>query len=132
MQRELVSFLAKLVLLTTLVAVVFIILRNQISAHYFYHGYAGLLAFFFFITLILHLGYERSFKKGSKYFIRFYMLASGLKLFGFLTILFVFGFLDRENMTAFAVTFLLLYFVYTAFELAISYKKVGAGANTPV
>ena len=34
-----------------------------------------------------------------------------------------FAFLDKEHIKAFAINFLLLYFIYTAFELIISYKK---------
>ena len=57
------------------------------------------------------------------------MLASGLKLFGFLTLIVVYAFIDKEHIVAFAVNFLLLYFVYTAFEVAISFKKFGAQAK---
>ncbi len=110
---------------------VFYSVQEKIPAAYFFSGYVGLLIFFFTVTFLLHLGYEKSFKKGSKEFVRFYMLASGLKLFGFLTILLVFGFIDREQVTAFAIDFLILYFIYTAFELITSFKKFGGKIKLP-
>ena len=131
MQSNLLSFLLKLFLLTLLLGFVFYSVQEKIPTEYFFSGYAGLLVFFFGVTFLLHLGYEKNFKKGSKEFVRFYMLTSGLKLFGFLTILLVFGFIDREHVTTFAVNFLILYFIYTAFELIISFKKFGGKVKLP-
>lgn len=129
MRSDYLSFLLKLVLLTVLMGSALYYMEGKIPERFFYHGYAGLLVFFFCVTLLLHLGYEKSFSKGSKYFVRFFMLAGALKLLGFLSIILAFAFLEREHITGFALNFLVMYFVYSSFELIISYKKFGATAD---
>ncbi len=126
MSSKLLSFTLKLVLLTLITGFTIYLLEERISDRFFYKSYQALLLFFFVITFLLHLGYERTFAKGSKYFIRFYMMASGLKLFAFLTIIMAFAFVNKEHLVAFALNFLLMYFIYTAFEVGISFKKFGA------
>ena len=106
--------------------VIFYLMEGKVPERYFYHLNVRLLLFFFAVTFLLHTGYESTFRKGGKYFVRFFMLASGLKLFTFLTIIMVYAFIDKEHIVAFAVNFLLLYFVFTAFELVVSFKKFGA------
>ena len=126
MKSRLLFFSIKLVSLTLIMYLFFYLFKEKIPARYFYQPYIGLLFFFFAVTFLLHTGYESTFSKGGKYFVRFYMLTSGLKLFAFLTIIIVYSFVDKAHIVAFAINFLLLYFVYTAFELIISYKKFGA------
>lgn len=121
----LLSFTLKLFLLTVVTGGMIYLVEDKIPSQFFYQGYIGLLVFFSAVTFLLHLGYEKSFKKGSKHFVRFYMLASGLKLFGFMTILLMFAFFNREHVAGFALHFLGLYFIYTAFELMVSFKKFG-------
>ena len=129
MQSKLLSFLFKLFLLSIITATLFYFTEEKIPSQFQYQPYPGLLLFFVIVTFLLHTGYENSFKKSSKHFVRFYMLASGLKLFGFMTILILFAFLDKEHIVGFAIHFLALYFIYTAFELIISYKKFGTDAK---
>ena len=129
MLLRLLSFITKLFLLTLAVGIFLYLMQEKIPARFFYEPYKALLLFFFGVTLLLHYGFERSFAKGSKHFIRFYMLASGLKLFAFLTIIMLFAFIDKEHLPAFTMNFLFFYFIYTAFEVATSYTKFGASAK---
>ncbi len=130
MQPKVLSFILKLFLLTVVTGAVIYSFKDKIPAQFVYEPFIGLLAFFFIVTLLLHMGYEKSFAKGNKYFVRFFMMASGIKLFGFMTILLLFAFLNKEHIVGFSIHFLFLYFVYTAFELTISFKKFGANTSS--
>ena len=129
MYSKLLSFTLKLVLVTLITGFSIYLIEEKIPNRFFYQTYKGLLLFFFVVTFLLHLGYERTFAKGSKNFIRFYMMASGLKLFAFLTIIVAFAFVNKEHLVAFALNFLLMYFIYTAFEVVVSFKKFGAATK---
>lgn len=129
MQSTILSFILKLLLLTLAIGAGFYSLQGYASADYLYPDYAALLCFFFGVTLMLHMGYEKHFKKGSKNFVRFYMLASGIKLFSFLTIIIAYAFIDKDHLKSFALNFLILYFIYTTFEIMVSYNKFGSGGD---
>lgn len=123
------SFLVRLISITIVVTLVFFTLEKTSALSLIYKRYQFLILFFFIVTLLLHTGYENSFKKGSKNFVRFYLLVSALKLFLFMIIILAYALADKANVLAFATNFLFLYFIYTAFEIIISYKKFGVNAS---
>lgn len=75
------------------------------------------LGFFVMLTALLHFILVTTSKGDPKKFIRSYMLVTVLKLFASLLVVVIFMLADRAGAKAFAITFMLLYFIYTGFEV---------------
>ena len=87
------------------------------------------LLFAFFIGASL-TGYYYLIRSVGKKFIKFlnsYLLYTVVKLFLFITIMVVYILINRQDAVAFGITFLVLYFCYTIFEVIalVSYSKRG-------
>ena len=81
-----------------------------------------ILFFFIFVTTTVYVILTKATKGDPKKFITTYLMISGLKLFGYLTIILVYGLLNRQSALGFTLFFLLMYFFFTAFE-AITLSK---------
>ncbi len=91
--------------------------KMQFANHYFIH------LFIIFITFLFHLGLLNAGKKSDAAFIRFFMGATGAKLFIFMTIMLIFGLLNKEGAFGFILHFFVYYLFYTAFEVSVVYNK---------
>ena len=79
--------------------------------------------FFVVLTAALHFMLLSSSKGDPKKFIRSYMMVTTLKLFASLITVVIVMLSDRAGAKAFAITFMLLYFIYTAFEVFTLLRK---------
>ena len=84
------------------------------------------LIYFYFavITLLFHYGVVRSTKSRPQVFIRYYMAATTIKLFLHLSIIIIFSFLHREMATRFIITFMIMYLLFTVFEVMAVWLKI--------
>jgi hypothetical protein len=71
--------------------------------------------FFLLSTTLMHVVLVRI--ENPKKFIYYFMGLTGIKLFGYLTIILVYALLKRESALGFTIFFLVMYFLYTGLEV---------------
>lgn len=98
------------------------LIGNVLPAKYFFAQHAFIPALFCVITALYHAGLMRSHAKSPKDSIRYYMGATGLKLFLFLIIILIYAFLHKTEAVAFALCFFFYYIVFTVYEVSVSYR----------
>ena len=125
------KFYLQLFLLTIIAGVAYAVLGPHLPVRFFFVSYPKVLLLFVIVTTLFHIGLQRSFQKGSKAFIRYYMGASGAKLFLFLMMIMIYAFIHKSNAVAFALCFFFFYIFYTVFEVAIAYKQFGSLNTKP-
>lgn len=119
------SFLFKLLLLAAVVTTAYALLGNIVPARFYFVGFYAVAGLFILVTLLFHLGLQKSFEKGSKNFIRYYMGATGLKLLLFLIIILIYAFVNKAGAVGFALCFFFYYFTFTAFEVIVANAQFG-------
>lgn len=119
------SFLIKLGLIAAIAGSLYFALQQVLPADYYFVHFEYLLLLFITVTFLFHLGLQRSFEKGSKHFIRYYMGASGMKMFAFLVIIIIFALLNKKQAVAFTLCFFFFYLFFTVFEAVLSFKEFG-------
>ena len=82
-------------------------------------------ALIIFVAALIHMGLEQAGRKGDKYFVRFYMASSAVKLFAYMFVMVVFAIFNHEQAFGFILHFLMLYLLYTALEVGVYYKRFG-------
>mgnify|MGYP003342702142 CR=1 FL=1 len=79
--------------------------------------------YFIVVTFLFHLGLMRSSEGRPQTFVRFYMASTVMKLMLHLGVILIYAFLHRSDAFHFIATFTMLYFVFTAFEVSVIYRK---------
>lgn len=73
-------------------------------------------AFFIVTTALIHMALMRVVETPKK-FIYYFMGLTGIKMFGYLTVILVVALLKREAALGFTLFFLVMYFLYTGLEV---------------
>lgn len=111
------SFIIKSAVLTLMV----FILGAALYSLFFHSYYFWILPFlpflFFTVTNLVHYYLLKVAVKSPARFTARYMAASFLKMFFYLAVGIGFAFLNKEHAKIFLVNFLLLYIIYTTFEV---------------
>lgn len=77
-----------------------------------------LLLFFIAVTAITHIILLRAAEKSPQKFVMLFMTITGIRLFGYLTVILVYAVIMREAALGFTLLFLILYFLFSAFEVS--------------
>lgn len=104
-----------------LIGIYYFISYSFLNKTYFQNFWI-IVTLFFSISLIYHYGLLKSLKRGDKEMIRYFMLASSLKLFFLLIVVAGYVLLIKTNIKFFVVHFFLCYLIFTSFEVAQSYR----------
>lgn len=111
------NFLIKLSLFSITVAVI-VFCWNHFAPEKFYVEDIWLVfGFFILATSAVHYWMVSAAKKKPGQFVNNFMAVTGIKLFLFMIILLVYCLLNRTNAIPFAIGFLVLYFLFSAFEV---------------
>jgi hypothetical protein len=73
--------------------------------------------YFCLLTFIFHYGIVRTTQSRPQVFIRYFMAATTFKLLMHLGVIVIYSFLHRELATRFIITFLVMYLLFTVFEV---------------
>ena len=84
----------------------------------------GIFIYFAFVTLVFHLAVVASTKSRPQVFVRFFMASTTIRLFLHMGILVIFSFTYRPLAFRFILTFLVVYFVFTIFEVILLSKQI--------
>lgn len=83
-----------------------------------------LFAYFSVITLAFHYGVSRATASRPQVFVHYYMGATTAKLLLNLGIIVGFAMLHREMAVHFIIAFMIMYFVFTVFEVIFIWKTI--------
>ncbi len=117
------SFLIKSTILTLIVFLIGVALYLTILKNYFLPVLPIVVLFFYGVTNLVHAYLLKIARKSGSKFTSHYMAASFLKMFLYLAIAIVLVIIDRGNAKFFIANFVLLYLIYTVFEV-YEYSKV--------
>ena len=106
------SLFSLIIILAGLVIFNYLLTENTLTTFSFV--FACLL--FHVVILIVHYVLLKSSEQRAQNFVRNFIATTFLKLLTYLFILVIFIVLNRENVKAFIITFLILYLSYTVFE----------------
>jgi len=120
MKFNLHIFLRKLLIFTIIIGVAGFGIVQFIPAEYVTPTLPFLLAFFFSVTILVHYTLMQVSKKRTLQFSNYFMLVTFGKLIFFLTIILVYFLLNREDVLPFAISFFILYILFTVFEVVQS------------
>ena len=110
-------------LLFSVVLFVFILLFRYFAPDTIISDYLlWIVPFFYVISVFSHFFIKRKSGNDSKKALAMYMGTSAVKLFLYLAILIVYGFLNREDAAAFFISFFVIYIVYTFIEVMMIIK----------
>lgn len=127
MLRSFKGFFIQLSLFSMLTVVVLFLWQNYASPRF--QTSLGLLIWSFFIatTALIHVVLLKSTENNPKKFITSFMVATALKLFSYLIIILVYALIKREAALGFVMLFLVMYFLYSAFEVVVLLKHFKKG-----
>lgn len=111
------SFLIKSTVLTVIVLLMGTILYSTVFNQFYRPISPAILAFFYILTNLVHAYLLNIAGKSGSRFSAQYMAISFIKMFFYLAIVIVFVIINKEDAKIFLVNFLLLYVVYTIFEV---------------
>jgi len=117
------QFLIKSILLTVTLLIVGWILYSIFFQAYYLKVLPGLVLFFFVVTNLVHAYLLKIAEKSGLRFTSQYTAVSFLKMLLYLVVAVIYILIDKDNIKSFIVAFLILYVVYTVFEI-IEYLKV--------
>lgn len=111
------SFFLQLSIFSLLTLGVLILWNQYASARFQSNLTWAIWAFFVLTTAVIHLFLVGTSEKEPKKFVVNFMLATAIKLFGYLIIILVYALIKREAAMGFTVFFLTMYLLYSGFEV---------------
>lgn len=79
--------------------------------------------YFLVVTVLFHVGLLRSAEARPQVFVRYYIGSTTLKLMFHLAVILVYSLFNKPDAVRFIITFMIFYFVFTAFEVSVVWKK---------
>lgn len=117
------NFITKSTFLTIIVFILGAILYSTLFKTFYLTILPAVVVLFYVVSNLIHTYLLKiSVSSGSR-FTSYYMAVSFIKMFFYLTVAIVYAIINKEDAKIFLVNFLLLYVVYTTFEV-IEFSKV--------
>lgn len=116
-------FFIKLSVFSVVVATVVYLWQQYASIRFQTNLGWALLLFFIFVSALTHIILVKVSQKKPQQFVMYFMTVTGVRLFGYLAIIMVYAVIMREAALGFTLLFLLLYFLFSAFEIATLVKQ---------
>lgn len=128
--RELERFVLFLLCFSLFVSVVLFFFIPALPNKLRFDEWWKIITFFFFTTIIFHYGLLKSTEKRPAAVTIYYLATTTIKLLLYIGIIIGYALLNREKAAGFVLTFFMLYFFYTVFEVGILYKKFSSLGNS--
>lgn len=115
--QEFKKFIIKELVLTGSIAIIAGVLFNTILSAHYVPVFWVLLAIISILTGIMHFSLlQIQDKSAAKFSVKF-MTASGIKMIIYLVLITVYSFFNTTKAKFFLIAFIILYFLYTTFEV---------------
>lgn len=120
------KFIILLVILTIIIFASGMIIFNIFLEDYYFIGFPFLPVLFFGITLAVHTHLLKISQENIKKFTPRFISTTGLKMIIYFAVIAVYLLIDRRNPVSFLICFLIMYFLYTTFEIisVLQYLKI--------
>jgi hypothetical protein len=118
------QFLIKSTILTIIVFLIGTALYTTVLKSYYFSVLPLVVLFFFVITNLVHAYFLTISGKSNTRFTSNYMAVNYIKMFFYLLAAIVFVVLNKEIAKVFVANFLVLYIIYTIFEVNEFLKKI--------
>ena len=118
------QFLIKSTILTIVIFLVGTALYTTVLKAYFFSMLPFVVLFFYLSTNLVHAYFLTIADKSNSRFTSKYMAVNYIKMFFYLLIAIVFVVLNKEIAKVFVANFLILYIIYTIFEVNEFLKKI--------
>ena len=120
MQTDFISYLRKLAFFTFFVFLLILGYNHLLPLKYVSPHVWYVLVFFILSSALLQRVFININKHKPQLFVGYYLASIVIKLFIYLLIIIIYSFLNRDNSLSFMLSFLFLYFLYSAFEVSAS------------
>ena len=117
------SFFIKSTIVTIIVFILGAILYSTLLKPFYLTILPFVVALFYVVTNLVHAYLLKITISSGSRFTSHYMAASFIKMFFYLAVAIVYSIINKEGAKIFLVNFLLLYVIYTTFEV-IEFSKV--------
>ena len=117
MQKSLKKFIIQIIIIVTILLIIGAILFKTILIDYYSWLYPVLLIFFSFFTLIFHYYILRHSKQRIAKFLTKFLAVTSIKLFLYVLVLVGVLYFIKPNTLVFVSVFMLLYIIFTIFEV---------------
>lgn len=117
-RETLLRFVKALIITTVILVIIGLIFFSLTPEGYYTPTFPFLLVFFLLASLLVYHFMLKSLEKRPGRFVNTFMLTTMFKLFIYLGGMITYALLNREDATAFIVTFFVLYIVYTIVEVS--------------
>lgn len=111
------SFFIQLIAFSVFAGGILLLWQQYASERFQTHLAWYLLGFFIVVTALIHIVLMKAADENPKKFIIWFMAITGVKLFTYLIIIMIYGLLKGSEALGFVILFLVLYLLYSAFEV---------------
>lgn len=118
MEKKDSRFITQLVILTVVVMVACLIAHSILTV-----WWPAIVVFFAIVSAVVYFMSEKAKKKDMRKFANFYMASTVIKMIVYLTIIIIYVMNFKEDGKRFAITFLVIYLIYSVFETIKLSKK---------
>ncbi len=112
------KFILKIIVLTLLVSGIASVLFSSVLQAYQLKAFPYQILLLAFATTVGHLLVVRASKLNTLKFSNAFMISVTLKLFIYILFMLIYLWIDHSQVIIFAVSFLILYLIYTLFEVS--------------
>ncbi len=99
-----------------------LLLFNTVFVSYYFGFFPYLVLFFLIVNAAFFFFFFKSIKKSDTQFIRIFMGAAGIKILLYFLIVLIYILAKPQYAIPFSITLLLLYFIFTAYDLFVMLK----------
>ena len=117
------NFITKSSIVTIIVFILGAILYSTLIKNFYLPVLPLVVVLFYVLTNLIHAYLLKISANSGSRFTSYYMAVSFIKMFFYLAVAIVYAIMNKEDAKIFLVNFLLLYVVYTTFEV-IEFSKV--------
>lgn len=122
MHKTLKNTLIVLTVIAVMILGFGLLLFNTIFVSYYFGFFPYLVLFFLIVNAAFFFFFFRSIKKSDALFIRIFMGAAGVKTILYFLIVLIYILTKPQYAIPFSITLLLLYFIFTAYDLFVMLK----------
>ena len=118
------KYVFRLIVFSIVITAVVLVLQQVMPVQYVSPALPYIVLFFFVITLFtLYILLRDQAKKEAKKFVSSYMLSRIIKFMSCLIFLLIYFIVNKEDRWQFAISFIIIYFLFSGFEVIVMKKE---------
>ena len=118
MNQNFKAFIIGLIVMSVILGIITYLLGLVLPAGFISPAVPSLILFFLVVTLLVHYILQKATGNNGRKFVNAFMLATLVKFFAYMPLIFVYMYFNRDDLLPFVIGFFILYLCYTIFEVA--------------